>query len=204
MTRSGVPAAKIDIIPNALDAADFASLPRPPFTNTLGFIGRLDPVKRIGDLVRAVALIPAVRLEIFGEGPERPKLERLITGLNLDSRVSLRGQIARPQDALSQIDLLVLPSEAEGLPMVLLEAMAAGVPIVATDAPGIRDVVRHDHTALLVPVGSPAALTAAIVRSLACAELRSRLTARARRELRERFSWDTVLPRYQRLLRISP
>lgn len=200
MQRSGVPAAMIDIIPNAIDPADFPPVPRPPGSRTIGFIGRLDPVKRIPDLLHAMTFLPDVRLEIFGEGPQRPVLAALIGRLNLAGRVTLRGPIARPQDALAQLDLLVLPSEAEGLPMVLLEAMAAAVPIVATDAPGIRDCVRHDHSALLVPVGRPAALAAAITQILADPTLRSRLIRQASHDIRQHFSWPAVLPRYQQLL----
>jgi glycosyltransferase involved in cell wall biosynthesis len=121
----------------------------------------------------------------------------------LSSRVTLHGAIARPQEALSQIDLLVLPSEAEGFGLVLIEAMAAGVPVVATNVPGIRDVVTHEQTGLLVPPAAPDRLAAAIRRLINDDALRQHLTATALREVQTRFAWPAVLPVYRRLLQLQ-
>ena len=99
---------------------------------------------------------------------------------------------------------VVLPSEAEGFGLVLIEAMASGIPVVATDAPGIRDVVRHEVTGLLVPVAAPRELAAAMQRIIEDPALRNQLVERGKVEVRERFSWDAVLPAYRSLLRIPP
>ena len=96
----------------------------------------------------------------------------------------------------------MLPSLAEGFGLVLIEAMAAGVPVIATDVPGIRDVVRDGVTGLLVPPGDPAALAAAVARLSADPTLRHRLTTAARADVRDRFTWAAVLPAYRRLLRV--
>lgn len=192
-----VPAEKIDVIPNAIDAKDLALGNRTRVaTPTIGFIGRLDPVKRIPDLIEAMRKLDGMRCLIFGEGQQRPELETQIARLQLGDRVILSGPTQGPTEALSQIDLLVLPSEAEGFGLVLIEAMAAGVPVVATDAPGIRDVVRDAQTGLLVPVGAPDKLAAAIARLLNDAALRQRLVAEAKADVINRFSWESVLPRY--------
>jgi glycosyltransferase involved in cell wall biosynthesis len=179
--------------------------PLPPSTpSRIGFIGRLDPIKRIGDLLQAMTLLdPSTHLHIFGEGAQRAGIEAIIHDFHLNDRVTLHGTIARPDEALSQIDVLVLPSQAEGFGLVLIEAMAAGVPVVATDVPGIRDVVRNGETGLLVPVASPAALAQAIKSMLNDSQLRDRLIANGREDVRRRFSWDIVLPRYQKLLEIA-
>jgi len=170
-------------------------------TATIGFIGRLDPIKRIPDLLQAVAMLDAgFRLEIFGEGKDRPRIESEIARLHLQSRAILHGAIARPNEALHSTDVLVLPSAAEGFGLVLIEAMAAGVPVVATDVPGIRDVVRNEVTGLLVPVASPIKLAEAIRRVFDEVALRDRLTAAARIEVQSRFSWAVVLPQYIQLL----
>jgi glycosyltransferase involved in cell wall biosynthesis len=170
-----------------------------PFT--LGFIGRLDPIKRIPDLVRAAKLLGnRVRLDIFGEGSERQHIEKLIRELDVVDRVTLHGVIADSRSALQQIDVLVLPSAAEGFGLVLIEAMAAGVPVIATKVPGIRDVVRDGQTGLLVPPFAPAQLAGAIDRVLRDQILRSRLVAQARDDVARRFSWDVVLPQYRALL----
>lgn len=207
---AGIPRSKIAIIPNAIDPAEFThgtgrESTEPSDANTsIGFIGRLDPIKCIPDLLEAVRLLRGkVRLHIFGDGSERSRIEAIVRETGLSDRVVLHGAIARPQDALSRIRLLVLPSRAEGFGLVLIEAMAAGVPVVATNVPGIRDVVRHDFTGLLVPPGSPADLARAIDAIVSSPALRRRLVESARREVRERFSWDVVLPRYHELLGLA-
>jgi len=192
-----VPAEKIVVIPNAIDINEIAirEVARVG-TATIGFIGRLDPVKRIPDLIDAMRRLDGVRCLIFGEGQQRAELEKQIAELGLGDRVILRGATKGPTEALSQIDLLVLPSEAEGFGLVLIEAMAAGVPVVATNAPGIRDVVRDGRTGLLVPVGAPDRLASAIGKLLNDAALRKRLVDAARSDVINRFSWESVLPRY--------
>jgi glycosyltransferase involved in cell wall biosynthesis len=170
----------------------------------IGFIGRLDPVKRIPDLLEAVRKLNGrVHLHIYGEGARRPELESLIAELDLKSSVTLHGSVARPQDAMSQIELLVLPSEAEGFGLVLIEAMAAGVPVVATNVPGIRDVVRDEETGLLVAPGAPGELARAIDRILSEPALRQRLVAAAGADVARRFTWDVVLPQYRQLLGLA-
>jgi glycosyltransferase involved in cell wall biosynthesis len=201
-----VPAEKIVVIPNALDRDDpvFSLGARAPLTPratpTIGFIGRLDPIKRLPDLVQAMSCFSEVRLDIFGDGEQRAELETMIAELQLGQRVHLRGPSNGPAEALQQIDLLVLPSAAEGFPLVLIEAMAARVPIVATDAPGIRDVVQHERTALLVPVGHPTALAAAIESMLNVPARRQRLVDAAHEDVLRRFTWDRGLPSYLELL----
>jgi glycosyltransferase involved in cell wall biosynthesis len=116
--------------------------------------------------------------------------------------VTLHGAIARPQDALAQIGVLVLPSKAEGFGLVLIEAMAAGVPVVATDVPGIRNVVKHEVNGLLVPYANPRELALAIDRMIRDKPLRQRLIENARRDVRERFSWDAIFQKYRALLQV--
>ncbi|MDB5302044.1 MAG: hypothetical protein JWO87_3707 [Phycisphaerales bacterium] len=225
---AGVPAEKVVVIPNAVDLCEFEgkrslrdedgraawnveredAAVRPDrvsrSTFQVGFLGRLDPIKRVPDLLEAAAILgPRVHLHVFGDGPERPHVDRTIVRLGIAGRVTLHGAVARPQDVLGRIDLLVLPSEAEGFGLVLIEAMAAGVPVVATDVAGIRDVVRNGETGLLVPVASPKELASAMGALLDDPVRREEMAARARREVGERFSWERVLPRYRALLRLS-
>lgn len=202
--RSDISSAKIVVIPNAVEADRFenvATQRREGMAFPVGFIGRLDPVKRLGDLVEAAGILGAgVRLHIFGEGSERPAIERLIDARGLGDRAVLHGAIDRPEDALAQVGVLVLPSEAEGFGLVLIEAMAAGVPVVATRVGGIVDVVEHERTGLLVEPARPDALAAAIQRVMSDRLLRDRLIEAGLAEVRRRFCWDSVLPRYEALL----
>lgn len=198
----GIPTTKVKVIPNAVNLAEFAELNHAPGPVTrLGFIGRLDPVKRIPDLLEAITMLAEpVYLHIFGDGAERVRIESAIHTLKLGDRVTLHGTIDRPQDALKQIDLLVLPSEAEGFGLVLIEAMAAGVPVVATRVPGIVNVVQDGTTGLLVAPRSPADLAAGIHRVIADDALRARLIEQGRSDVRQRFDWDRVVGSYLELV----
>lgn len=204
--RSDVPAGKLLVIPNAVDPDLFPRSHVPetdPRPYPVGFIGRLDPVKRVPWIVNGVRMRYEakrdVELHVYGDGPDRPDVERVAGG---QAWVKLHGAVPAPQQALARLGLLVLCSEAEGFGLVLIEAMAAGVPVIGTRAPGIRDVVRDGETGLLVDVPSPAALSSALDRIIDGPALRARLVANGLREVRERFSWSTVISQYRSLLGI--
>ncbi len=206
-TWANVPAEKVVVISNAINVDDFKRTSVPDENATpiaIGFIGRLDPVKLVPVLVRSVMKVKEkVHLHIFGEGRERTEIAAVIRAHGLDRMVTLHGVVARPQEALQQIRLLVLPSIAEGFGLVLIEAMAAGVPVIATHVPGIRDVIREGETGLLVPPDDEAALASAIDRILGDANLRKKLIASAEAHVRENFTWEHVLPNYLKLLRLT-
>lgn len=203
-----VPAEKIVVIPNAIDLADFerakSSVPAvDPRPYPITFMGRLDPVKDVPTLVDAVGrLNRLVRLNIYGDGIDRNRIEGEIAVRGLGHWITLHGAIDRPQTALVTSGLLVLPSLAEGFGLVLIEAMAAGVPVVATNVPGIRDVIQPNETGLLVPPSNPAALAVAIKQVVEDRELRRGLIDNAAQDVRRRFTWEIVLDRYRRLLRL--
>jgi glycosyltransferase involved in cell wall biosynthesis len=197
---AGVPASKIVVIPNGIAPADFQ---RPPGRSgaTIGFIGRLDPIKRVTTLIWAMPMLdPGISLQIFGEGEDRPAIEAEIARLNLQSRVTLHGFVTAVAAALATLDVLVLPSAAEGFPLVLIEAMAAGVPIVATDVPGIRDVIIDGVNGILAPANNLPGLAAAIRQALTDQELRSKLIEGGREAVAGRFNWETVFKQYESLL----
>jgi glycosyltransferase involved in cell wall biosynthesis len=207
-----VPAEKIVVIPNAIDLAEFALARSPvpqqdPRPYPVTFLGRLDPVKDLPTLIEAIKRVDAassnaVHLHIYGQGSDRERVEKAIAQHQLKDRVTLHGATDRPQTALAESGLLVLPSLAEGFGLVLIEAMAAGVPVVATGVAGISDVVRPHETGLLVPPSNPAALASAIRQIVEHRELRQRLIAAADADVRERFTWDRVLPQYRALLHL--
>lgn len=202
--RSEVPPERVVVIPNAVDPDAFSPSEIPirgerPYP--IGFIGRLDPVKRVPHLLRSLIDVrSAVHLHIFGEGPERADIVAAMESYGLRRRVTMHGAIARPQEALSRIGLLVLPSLAEGFGLVLIEAMAAGVPVVATNVPGIRDIIVNGKTGLLVPVHDPVALAGAIDRVIRDLELRNHLIANGLEVVRRRYTWANVIERYRRVL----
>jgi glycosyltransferase involved in cell wall biosynthesis len=208
--RSAVPPEKTVVVPNAVDPDAFPRSPVPlqdPRPYPLVFIGRLDPIKQIADLASAVCRLGGlVRLDVWGEGPERASVEMELDvwGPQATQWVTLRGPTDDPKQVLSGAGLLVLPSAAEGFGLVLIEAMAAGVPVLATNVAGIRDVVRDGETGVLVEGRFPTGpLVEAISRIVNDPALRRRLVESGLAEVRRRFSWDTALPEYRRLLRVD-
>jgi glycosyltransferase involved in cell wall biosynthesis len=153
------------------------------------FVGRLAPQKDLPVLLEAVAgFRPSharVRLVCVGDGPERGRLQAQAKGLGLD--VSWRGALAHGEVArvMAACDLLVLPSRYEGFARVLMEAAAAGLPIVTTDVSGSDDAVRHGETGLIVPVGDVAALQASIGALLADPARAAEMGRRGQAHMRE-------------------
>ena len=200
------------VIPNAVDAAAFER--RAVFIQSklrAGFIGRMDPVKRLDIAVAAVASITEFPIEliIFGDGPQRVAWEswqeRRFPDVG-DDKFHWMGRARSPQDALAQMDVLLLPSIGEGFGLVLIEAMASGVPVIASAAGGVMDVVRHEHDGLLVPTGGDEVkgFADAIRRLRHDQALRQRLIENGLATVAERFSWPHVLGLYRRALGLVP
>jgi glycosyltransferase involved in cell wall biosynthesis len=169
---------------------------------TLACIGTLHEVKGQRHLIDAVARLCArgldVRCRFVGDGPDREALERQVAGLGLDRAVEFVGQRTRGEivDLLAETDILVTPSvptsagKREGLPVVLIEAMASGVPVLASHLSGIPELVEDGVTGLTVPPGDADAIANAIARLLADPGLRARLAAAGRRRIAEEFDLD--------------
>lgn len=199
---AGVDAKKVLVIPNAVDVADFAGKPREAAGKRIGFIGRLDPIKRVEDLVAALSLLKGdYTLDIFGQGRERAQIQSMISRLDLEDRAILRGEIAGSAAALAKIDVLALPSDAEGFGLVLIEAMAAGVPVIGTNVPGICDVIEDGVSGLLVPPRDPRALANAIEKILNDRSLREKLIMGGSDRVRRNYDWSVQIEEYRNLLR---
>jgi glycosyltransferase involved in cell wall biosynthesis len=172
----------------------------------IGCVANLKPRKGIEDLIRAFAAVPpnpASRLVLVGEGPLRDALVGLAAELGVAERVHFHGSDPDPTRLLAGMDLFVHPSETEGLPNAVLEAAAAGLAIVATDAGGTREIVRSGETGILVSVGGIEEMTEAITLLRCEADQRARLGAAAREHVRaaygmERFV-DETAALYRRL-----
>lgn len=164
--------------------------------------GRLIEQKGFDVLLEAFASvrrkIPA-ELWILGEGPQRSALERQIRRLGLDDDAWLSGVLPDPMEIMGKADLFVLSSRWEGLPTVVIEALASGAPVVATDCPhGPAEIIEDGVSGLLVPVEDVDQLASAIGRVLSDGDLARRLAA-AGRERAQRFSSATVARRYGEL-----
>ena len=124
---------------------------------------------------------------MVGDGPDRPEVEAEIRALEISDAVELAGYARDVPDLLAAADVFVLSSRSEGAPFSILEAMAAGLPVVATDVGGVGELVADGETGLLVPAGDPARLAEALRSLLADAALRRRLGAAGLARARERF-----------------
>ncbi|MFD1342727.1 glycosyltransferase family 4 protein [Litorisediminicola beolgyonensis] len=157
------------------------------------FVGRLAGVKGVPLLVDAVRRLasdhPDVQLDLIGDGPDRAALEAKVTNAGLSDRIRFLGYRNQEAvaDALVETDLFVLPSFAEGVPVVLMEAMAAGVPVVTTRIAGVPELVEDGETGLLVPAGNPEALTSAIATLITDPDRRRRMGAAGQRKVRAEF-----------------
>jgi len=200
---SHVPREKVRVVPNAVDLETFRATAdlRQETLNRVGFIGRLDPIKRVPLLVAAIRHMPPEwRLDIYGDGPDRAAIEAAVALHGLHDRVTLHGQTDSPQAALQQIDVLALPSQAEGFGLVLIEAMAARVPVVAANVAGIQDVVRDGENGLLVDVTNAEQFALSLTRA---DEQRRILVANGLSTVQAQYSWGPVLTAYQNILQIT-
>jgi len=168
--------------------------------------GRLAPQKGLEDLIHAVHYIaPSTRLPLrvvlAGEGPLRPSLEKLVAGLGLEQSVVFAGFREDIGNLLAACDVVVLPSLREGLSISLLEAMAAGRPIVATSIGSNRELCSAPEAALLVPPRSPQLLASAVRRCLTDQALAAELAANARRIFQQRYTEARMVETYRLLYR---
>ena len=182
----GIPAGRVQVIPPGYDPALFAATPDDPFPGLprlrVAYLGRLVPQKDVGTLLQAFARLPAgTTLLLDADGLDRAALQRRARPLG--GRVHFTGFVPHVQvpAVLQHVDLLVLPGLYEDLSSALIEAMAAGLPVVATRVGGTVDLVHHGVNGLLVAPRDPAALAAAISQVLADPAAAARLSAAARR-----------------------
>jgi glycosyltransferase involved in cell wall biosynthesis len=159
-------------------------------------VGSLKPIKGADVLLRAVAPLmreqPRLRLVLVGDGPDRGSLERQARELSIADRVSFLGLRADVDRLLRAADALVLPSRSEALPTVLLEAMAAGLPVVATRVGGVPEIVDEDRSGLMVPPEDASALGGALARIASDPALRRSLGQRGRAVVESRFRVETM------------
>lgn len=168
-------------------------------------VGRLVPQKGqdlfILAAARVLEQIPNAIFLIAGEGELLKELQDLIVKLNLSKHVHLLGNRTDIPELLTQADIFVLTSRYEGLPMTLLEAMAAEIPVVSTEIPGVADVITQEETGLLVAPENPAAIADAVVRLLTDELLRTQLSHRGKALVNTRFSLESMTENYLNILK---
>ncbi|NAZ81098.1 glycosyltransferase [Kineococcus sp. R8] len=198
---AGLRPGSVVTIPNGVPAPPPAPATARREPKVLGVLARLEHQKGIDVALEALRAVPGARLDIAGEGSLSAELLDLAATLGVADRVRFRGRAGHPHELLHEVDALVLPSRHEAMPLSLLEAMRAGVPVVATAVGGVPEIVVDGRTGLLVPPGDPARLAHACRRVLGDDALRARLSAQARAVADAGHSDTVMATAYDRLYR---
>jgi glycosyltransferase involved in cell wall biosynthesis len=163
-------------------------------------VGRLAAPKDFGTLVTALSLVQSpCTLQIVGDGPDRAALAEQVAATVGRHRIELLGERSDVRELLADADVFALATTSEAMPMSVLEAMAAGLPVVASAVGGIPEVVAHGETGYLVPPGEPGALAEALSRLVADPGGRAALGAAGRRRVEERFDVERMRRRHVEL-----
>lgn len=203
--KHSVPFGKVVVIHNALEASYGKSTPEeraarrdrlgvPPDVTAVAFVGNLFRHKGLHRVLRALSRVPELpwHLVVVGDGPERGRCERRLSRWQMVDRATFLGRLpqAEVQRVLPAVDVLTLPSTQEGMPYVILEAMASGVPVVATAVYGIPEMVVDGETGLLVEPNDVAGLRAALVRLITQTAERRRMGIEARGRFEQFFTLE--------------
>lgn len=211
-----VPRAKLQVVPNGVDTNRFS--PRPTVRRQLReeldlknsfvwlAIGRFEEPKDYPTMIHAFAKVlqhndgVPTQLLIAGQGPMREAIENLVSRLGIANAVRFLGVRRDIPDLMNAADAFVLSSAWEGMPLVLLEASAVGLPVVATDVGGNSEVVLHEKTGLLVPPKNPEALADAMLRLMALPEERRKaMGAAGRAHIEARYKLEAVIDQWEAL-----
>lgn len=207
--EDGIPPDAVKVVPNFVEAAAFDPYPAELRTRLLaqfgvpadavvvGIVARLSPVKDHATLLRAaeplLAERPQLHVLVIGDGPLRAQLQAQAAGIPHGERIHFTGHLSNEPNPHGLLDISVLSSVTEGFPNAVVEAMAAGKPVVATAVGGTLDAVGDGETGLLVPSGNPTALAGALQTLLANPELRLAYGAAGRARARDKYHADRVL-----------
>lgn len=207
--QTGFPADRMTVLHNGVDLRAYQGLPSlDDARQALGFsgeaplvlgVGRLHPAKNFPLLVRAsravLAARPDTRFALVGEGDERAKIEAEIAACGVGQAWTLLGQRSDVPQCLAAASVFIQPSDWEGFPVAVVEAMAAERAIVATDVAGVGEVLRHDENGLLIPKGGEAELSAAILRLLEEPATSARLASSAKQLAWSHYKLDAYIER---------
>lgn len=210
---TGTPPERFRLIPNGIDTERFVpvadkrahrkTLGLPPDACIVGLVAYFKPVKNLPLFVEVANRVAINRKEthfvLVGDGSERPMIEQQIRAFSISERFTLPGLAEDPAPWHQAFDILLLTSHSEALPGTVLEANSCGVPAVATDVGGIRDVILHGATGFYAPAGDAEALTRHVLTLCENAELRDCMGQAARQRVIQLFSLEAMVRRYAEL-----
>jgi len=198
-----VPAKRVHVVPNGIDPADYQPREHDGPIRRIVTVANLRPEKAHDVLIEAAALVlkryPDAEFVCAGGGPRRAALESLARMRGVADRIRFPGHCEDIPRLLAESDLFVLPSRSEAFPNSVLEAMAAGLPIVATRAGGITELIEHQRTGVLVPPDDVRALAFAILDLVQWRDHATELGRAARRVVETRYSYRRMVEQFERL-----
>ncbi|MGH3072975.1 MAG: glycosyltransferase [Gaiellaceae bacterium] len=195
----GLAADSVRTIFNGVPEYDEPPAERPVPGPLIGSIGRLSREKGVDVLLRALPDLPGVTALIVGEGPERQALEALASELGVAERTIFTGRVPESRPYFPTLDVYVLPSRFEGLPLTVVEAMLASRPVVATNVGSVSEAIADGETGLLVPPNDPAALARAVRSVLDDAARAAAMGEAARARAEATFTARAMARRYEQL-----
>lgn len=200
---------EVVVIPNGVETVSFGSLPRKQNQindeQVVLFVGRLIAVKGVRYLIEAVNIITrqgkqSIKLVVIGDGPERGNLVSLVKELRLEERVEFKGLVPNQDipEHMGAADIFALPSLSEGFPVTIVEAMAAGLPIVTSRICGLSEIVTEGENGFLVKPGDSGALAEKLLLLLVDEQMRRQISQNNRGKAKQ-YSWEAVVDKLERV-----
>jgi len=193
---------EIRVIPNFVDPRKFRRLEKDREQRIVCHSSNFRPLKRIPDIIMAFKMISQqikCKLLLVGNGPERPKAEKLAKNLGISNRVHFLGNVKNVQEILGKSDLFLLPSEDESFGLAALEAMSCEVPVVASNIGGLKELISHGIDGYLIEVGDVKALAQYSLKILQDPRLQGEFGKNARQKVLEKYTPDKIVPEYEDL-----
>lgn len=193
---------EIKVIPNFVDPQRFRRLKKDREQKIVCHSSNFRPIKRIPDIISAFKIISKeidCKLSLIGTGPERHEAEEMAKNLRISESVEFLGNVKNVQEIVGKSDIFLLPSEDESFGLAALEAMSCGVPVVATNVGGLKELISHGVDGYLTGVGDPEALANYSLEILQDPELQEKLGRNAREKVLGTYTPDKIVPQYEDL-----
>jgi len=193
---------EIKVIPNFVDPQKFRRLEKDQEQKIVCHSSNFRPLKRIPDIIKAFRIVSReinCTLLLIGDGPERPKAEKLAKNLGISNRVHFLGNVKNVHEILGKSDLFLLPSEDESFGLAALEAMSCEVPVVASNIGGLKELITHGVDGYLIKVGDVEALAEYSLKTLQDLRLQEEFGKKAKQKVLKEYTPDKIVPRYENL-----
>lgn len=207
LLKAGIKPKRLEVLPNGVNSEEFKRERKNPFANSsikgrgiVLYVGRLNFNKNLDTLVRALKNLPGLVLFLVGpDAGEKAALEGLIRDLDLKTRVFILGALSREEviGAYQHADIFCLPSRNEAFGLVILEAMAAGLPVIASDLAVFKELIREGKNGLLFEVGNEKALSEKLLRLTEDLLLGKRLVEGAKEIIKEKYEWESIITKLE-------